>query len=393
MSATTSTRSATTSSGGLSPRAKRTAIGWGIALAVGLVAPLLANERQVFVLMVVLVLAVFATSYNVLLGYTGMVSFAHAAYYGIGAYSVTLLWVHLRLPILLGFVLAPFVAGAFAYVTGLVALRATRLYFALLTLALGQLLYVITFQWRTLTRGDDGIHGLPLPALLQPTTNRYYFLLLAAAIALAIMGVAMRSPFGATLQAIRENRERVGFLGIKVKRYELAAFTLGGAFAGYAGAMYAIFDRGSFPLLLHWTTSAEPIFMTLIGGLNSFAGPVVGAVIFGLLRDWITRRFLYWGAVLGVVLLGIILFLPGGTVEGLQRLMRRLRGQRTDDLAMARSPAAIAAAEEKAAEEAAEEKAAEAAAEEKAAEAAAEDGAVEDPAADRSGDDETGSGA
>ncbi len=342
MSTATSAQSDTADdagAGGRAPRAKPAAIGWAIALAIALIAPVLATERQVFVLMVVLVLAVFATSYNILLGYTGMVSFAHAAYYGIGAYSVTLLWVHLQLPVLLGFALAPFIAGAFAYVTGLVALRATRLYFALLTLALGQLMYVVTFQWRDLTRGDDGIHGLPLPGFLLSTTNRYYFLLLTAVIALTIMGVAMRSPFGATLKAIRENRERVGFLGIKVKRYELAAFTLGGAFAGYAGAMYAIFDRGSFPLLLHWTTSAEPIFVTLIGGLNSFAGPVVGAVIFAFLRDWITRRFLYWGAVLGAVLLGIILFLPGGTIEGVRRVARLVRGQRSSP-PEARSPTA-----------------------------------------------------
>lgn len=306
----------------------RTRIGWGIALGAAAIAPLLASERQVFVLMVVLILAVFATSYNILLGYTGMVSFAHAAYYGIGAYAVTLLWVHLGWPALAGFLLAPFVAGAAAFITGLAALRATRLYFALLTLALGQLLYVVMFQWRGLTRGDDGIHGLEMPSFLLPTTNRYYFLLLLTAVALVIMGIAMRSPFGATLQAIRENRDRAGFLGIKVKRYELAAFTLGGAFAGYAGGMYALFDRGSFPLLLHWTTSAEPIFVTLIGGLNSFAGPAVGAVIFGLLRDWITREFLYWGAALGAVLLGIILFLPGGIVEGVQRVTRWLRRRR-----------------------------------------------------------------
>jgi branched-chain amino acid transport system permease protein len=322
-----------------------TRIGWAIALVAALIAPLLVTERRTFVLMIVLVLAVFATSYNVLLGYTGMVSFAHASYYGAGTYAVTLAWMHWGLPPLIGFLLAPLFAGALAYVTGLVALRATRLYFALLTLAIGQLMFVVVFQWRGVTRGDDGIHGLPLPAFLMPTTNRYYFLLLLTAIALALLAVAMHSPFGATLQAIRENRDRVGFLGIKTKRYELAAFTLGGAFAGYAGGMYALFDRGSFPLLLHWTTSAEPIFVTLIGGLNSFAGPVVGAVIFGLLRDWITRRFLYWGAVLGAILLGIILFLPGGTVEGFQRLMRRLRGKPppADAELEARSPAAARA--------------------------------------------------
>ncbi|HZD22307.1 MAG TPA: branched-chain amino acid ABC transporter permease, partial [Acidimicrobiia bacterium] len=134
------------------------------------------------------------------------------------------------------------------------------------------------------------------------------------------MATAMRAPFGATLRSIRENRDRAGFLGIRVRRYELAAFTLGGAFAGYAGGMFVMFDRDSFPLLLHWTTSGEPIYVTLIGGLNSFGGPAVGAVIFGLLRDWITRHFAYWAAALGVVLLVIILFLPGGTVEGIQRL-------------------------------------------------------------------------
>jgi branched-chain amino acid transport system permease protein len=312
---------------------------WGALAIIAAIAPLVATQRQVFVLMNVLVLAVFATSFNVILGYTGMVSFAHAAYYGVGAYTVTLLWVHLGWPPLVGFVLAPFVAGLVAYVTGLIALRAVQLYFALLTLAIGQLLFVVTFQWRTLTRGDDGIHGVPLPDLIVPITNRYYFLLLAAGMALGILGAVMRSPFGATLQAIRENHERAGFLGIKVKRYQLASFTLGGAFAGYAGAMFVFMDRGAFPLLLHWTTSAEPIFVALIGGLNSFVGPTIGAVIFVLLRDWVTRRFVFWGLILGAVLLLIILRMPGGTVEAVQRLAARLRGRKADQLTADRAPA------------------------------------------------------
>jgi branched-chain amino acid transport system permease protein len=306
-------------------RVRPAALLWAAALLVALAVPFFANERQVFLGMNVAVFAVFATSFNVLLGYTGMVSFAHAAYYGIGSYAVTLAWVHWGVPPLAGFALAPLLAGAVAYLTGLIALRAVRLYFALLTLALGQLLYVVAFQWRGVTRGDDGIHGLPLPEWLLPTVPRYYLLVLLAVLALAILYVVLHSPFGATLQAIRENRERAGFLGIKVKRYELAAFTLGGTFAGYAGGMFALFERSSFPLLLHWTTSAEPIFITLIGGLNSFAGPLVGAVIFGLLRDWITRNFVYWSAVLGMVLLVIILGRPGGTVEALQRLMALVR--------------------------------------------------------------------
>jgi len=301
---------------------------WALAGLAALVAPAVVDERQVFVLMSVLVLAVFATSFNILLGYTGLVSFAHAAYYGIGAYTVALLAFHFGASPLAGLVLAPFVAAAAAFVTGLVAFRATRLYFALLTLALGQLFFLIAFQWRSVTQGDDGIHGIVLPPFLDPTTTRYYFVLALAAAALVAMGLIMRSPFGATLRAIRENRDRTGFLGIKVSRYELASFTLGGGFAGYAGAMYAIFDRQAFPQLLEWTTSAEPIYVTLIGGLSSFAGPVVGAVVFGLLEDWITRNTEYWRALLGVVLLLIILFLPGGIVEGVKRLVALATGRR-----------------------------------------------------------------
>lgn len=301
--------------------------GWAIAGVLALLAPLVMNERQVFVAMSILILVVFATSYNVLLGYTGMVSFAHAAYSGIGTYAVTLAWLHLGWSPLVGFLLAPLVAGAVGLLTGLIALRATRLYFSLLTLAIGQLLYLVTFQWRGLTRGDDGIFGMELPAWLNPATNRYYFLLLLTMVAMAVLAVAMHSPFGATLRAIRENRDRAGFLGIKVKRYELAAFTLGTTFAGWSGGMYALFDRGAFPLLLNWTTSADPIFTTLIGGLNSFAGPAVGAVVLVLLRDFVTRQFLYFSAVLGIVLLLIILFLPGGIVEGVQRLWLKIRSR------------------------------------------------------------------
>lgn len=327
------------------PKALAGKAGWMIAGLLAAVAPLVLNERQEFVAMSILILVVFATSYNVLLGYTGMVSFAHAAYFGVGTYAVTLTWLHLGWSPLGGFALAPVAGAVVGYLTGLVALRATRLYFSLLTLAIGQLLYLIAFQWRSLTKGDDGIFGMELPAFVAPATNRYYLLLALTVVALAVLAVAMHSPFGATLRAIRENRDRAGFLGIKVKRYELAAFTLGTAFAAWAGGMYAFYDRGSYPLLLDWTASADPIFTTLIGGLNSFAGPAVGAVILALLRDFLSRNFLYFNAFLGVILLLIILFLPGGIVEGVQRLRARLRrgGDPPPDAAVREEPEAAEA--------------------------------------------------
>ncbi len=303
-------------------------LGWGIGLAVALVAPLVADERQTFLLMSILVLAVFGTSYNILLGYTGMVSFAHAAYYGVGAYTVALLWFHQDVPALVGLAVSPLVGGVFAFVTGIIAMRAVRLYFALLTLALGQIVFLLAFQWRSLTRGDDGVHGIAIPEFLENADARYYFLLGVAAVAIALMSVAMRSPFGAALKAIRENSERTSFLGLDVKRYQLAAYTLAGTFAGLAGGMYAIFDRSAFPALLHWTTGAEPIYVSLIGGLNAFAGPAVGAVVFGFLEDWTTRRFEYWGIILGSVLLAIILFMPGGIVGAIRQLAAAWRARR-----------------------------------------------------------------
>lgn len=299
-----------------------------LALVAALLAPLVLTERHTFLMMAMLVLAVFATSYNILLGYTGMVSFAHAAYYGVGAYTVALLWFHYEVPILVGLALSPLVGGALAFVTGLIALRAVNLYFALLTLALGQIAFLTAFQWRSVTRGDDGIHGVDLPWFLDGTTSRYYFLLAVTVAAIAVMGVMMRAPFGATLKAIRENPERASFLGLSVKRYQLAAYTLAGTFAGLAGGMYVVFDRSAFPGLMHWTTGAEPIYVTLIGGLNVFIGPVFGAVVYAVLEDWTTRRFEYWGAMLGVVLLAIILFLPGGLTDGIRRVANRLHGRR-----------------------------------------------------------------
>jgi branched-chain amino acid transport system permease protein len=307
---------------------------WALALLAALVAPVLADERETFLLMSILVLAVFATSYNVLLGYTGMVSFAHAAYYGVGAYTVALLWFHQDVPVLVGLALCPLAAGLFALVTGLIAMRAVRLYFALLTLALGQIVYLVAFQWRSVTKGDDGIHGIAVPSFLEGTNARYYFLLAVAAVAIVLMSIAMAAPFGAALRAIRENPERASFLGLDVKRYQLAAYTVAGTFAGLAGGMFAIVDRSAYPSLLHWTTGAEPIYVTLIGGLNVFAGPAVGAVIYAFLEDATTRRFEYWGTVLGFVLLAIILFMPGGVAEAMQRLGRRLgrkRGAAVDE--------------------------------------------------------------
>lgn len=306
---------------------------WGLPLAAFvLLLPYYLGEVELFTASRILILALFATSLNLLLGQTGLVSFAHAAYFGLGAYTIALVAIHTEISPMLALVAAPFVAGAVAYVTGRFALRATALYFALLTLALSQLIYVIVFQWYGFTRGDNGIHGIEMPAFLDDIVNAYWFVAAVVLVGLAALSIVFRSPFGAGLSAIRDNRQRAGFIGIDVSKHEALAFTVAGAFAGLAGALFAIFNREAYPNLLYWTANATPIFIVLIGGMYRYLGPLVGAVIYVLLDEQITRDTQYSNLVLGIILLVIVLAAPGGIIELGERLWAKLRG-RSPDLA------------------------------------------------------------
>ena len=190
-----------------------------------------------------LVLALWSVSYNLMLGYTGMVSFAHAAYYGIGAYTVALLYQDLHWSVLPGLALSPLVAGLAGLITGFISLRAVRLYFALLTLAISQVCFVIAFEWYSFTGGDNGIHGISPPDFLINPTAQYYFVAAVVGVCLLIMFSLVRSPFGAALLAIRENRLRAASVGLDIKRYELAVFTISAAFAGVAGGLFTHVGR------------------------------------------------------------------------------------------------------------------------------------------------------
>jgi branched-chain amino acid transport system permease protein len=302
---------------------------WGVPLAVvAYLLPYYLDELELFTASRILIFALFATSLNLLLGQTGLVSFAHAAYFGLGAYTVALVALHTDINPLLALVAAPFVAGAIAYVTGRFALRATELYFALLTLALSQLIYVVVFQWYGFTRGDNGIHGIAMPTFLDDVVNAYWFVAAAVLLGLGVLSLIFRSPFGAALTAIRENRRRASFIGIDVRRHEALAFTLAGAFAGLAGALFAIFNREAYPHLLYWTANATPIFIVLIGGMHRFLGPLVGAIVYVQLDEQITRDSRYANLVLGAILLVIVLAAPGGLIELGERLWTKVRGRR-----------------------------------------------------------------
>jgi ABC-type branched-subunit amino acid transport system ATPase component/ABC-type branched-subunit amino acid transport system permease subunit len=282
---------------------------------------------QLFLATSAMVLALWAVSYNLMLGYAGMVSFAHAAYYGVGAYTVAILFQRYHVPVLEGLLAAPVVAAAVGLVTGLVALRAVRLYFSLLTLAISQLLYSLVFSWSEVTGGNNGIHGLEVPDALNDFTVMYYVVAALVGVCLVLLFLVTRSPFGAALAAIRENRERARSIGINVRGYELAVFTIAATFAGVAGGLFALFQQEAYPEMMYWTQNATPVVVTLLGGTGAFLGPAIGAFVYTELDNLLSKNFPYqFDVLLGAIVLAVVLIAPGG-FSSLPELFRTVRAR------------------------------------------------------------------
>ena len=283
----------------------------------------------------IVIWALFATSLNLLVGVTGLVSFGHAAYFGIGAYTTGLLMKKLGLPFLLAFPAAGVLAGVFALGFGFFCVRLTRIYFAMLTLAFAQIVWAICFKWNEVTGGEQGMPEIPYPSFdwipALPlvggwrTAEYFYFLtLILVAACLYVLQRIVGSPFGRMLATIRENAERAEFIGVNVRRYELAAFVLAGAFAGLAGGLFGIFNRGVFPDFAYWTKSSEVLIMTLLGGMGTFYGPAIGALVLILLNQQIVAYTEYWPFVLGTVLVVLLFVFPGGIAGAAAAAARRL---------------------------------------------------------------------
>jgi branched-chain amino acid transport system permease protein len=287
----------------------------------------------------VLIWALFATSLNLLVGYTGLVSFGHAAYFGIGAYTTGILMKKLGAPFVLAFPAAGILAGAAALVFGFFCVRLTRIYFAMLTLAFAQIVWAICFKWNEVTGGEQGMPEIPYPsfdwvdrvAAVLPwlgdyrISDYYYFTtLILVGACLWVLRRIVDSPFGRMLTTIRENAERAEFIGVNVRRYELAAFVLAGVFAGLAGGLFGIFNRGVFPDFAYWTKSSEVLIMTLLGGMGTFYGPAIGALVLLWLNQQIVSYTQYWPLVLGLILVLLLFVFPGGIAGALSALWRRL---------------------------------------------------------------------
>jgi branched-chain amino acid transport system permease protein len=293
------------------------------AFAIALALPFLLDTYYTGILIDAMVLVTFATGFNLLFGYTGLLSFGHAAFFGAGAYSVAILsqqlgFVNTLLPaMILAIIIAAIVAG----VIGVLSVQRSDIYFAMLTLAFNMMLYQAAVQFSDISGGESGIlvaaTTVNLGVFSFPTSDStlyYYFTLAVMAVSLLVIWKITRSPYGELLAAIRENPDRAEFIGVPVKRYQWSAFVISGAIGGLAGAIAAPRQFVITPSIMHWSASADPVLMTILGGPMVFFGPAAGAVLFVVLEQVLTNITEHWYVGLGVILVTIVLFLPQGLV-------------------------------------------------------------------------------
>jgi branched-chain amino acid transport system permease protein len=284
-----------------------------------------------------LIFAIAALGFNLLLGYTGLLSFGHSAFFGVGAYMPAFLVKYWGVTSLEAFVAAGVVGAlATAALFGLVCVRYTRIFFGILALALSQVLWSLALKLFWVTGGTDGLR-VPTPTLLGVLGGAgadkmeflayyyYYYVLVFFVAAVAIMWVIVHSPFGKALQAVRDNETRAEFVGVQVRRYRWVAFVVSGGFNGLAGALWVPLNGLTTPDIVYWTFSGKIVFMTVLGGFQTFTGPIVGAVLFNYLETYAVGHTVYWQLVLGVVLVILVLAMPQGFVGMLARFAPRLR--------------------------------------------------------------------
>jgi branched-chain amino acid transport system permease protein len=279
----------------------------------------------------VLVLGLAAMSLNFLLGFTGVLSFGHAAWFGLGAYGCGMILKFIALSTPLAVLAGTLLGGVMGGLLGALIVRRRGVYFAMVTIAFGQVFYYIAFQWSSVTGGDDGLRpfyrqplhlGFATVDILNNATSFYYFVLLCFALAVAAMAFILRSPFGRTMVAIRENERRARYLGIPIELHIWIAFTLSCFFVAHAGSLYALVNNFADPKGLHYSQSGDFVIMAVMGGMRSFWGPLLGAVVFVVLQDYLSSVTINWQIYIGFMFVVVVLFFPRGLL-GFLRQRRR----------------------------------------------------------------------
>jgi len=296
---------------------------WIVVLAALIFYPKVFGIYYTNVFISVAIFALFAVSYNLLLGYTGLLSFGHAMFFGVGAYGTALALEHVEgIPLVVSVLLGALAAIVLALILCPIVVRVSGTAFAMLHLAFGQLMYVLALKLRGITGGEDGIGGFPIPELnilgfvsidMADPTNFYYFAVTVLGLSVLFLWFFTKTPFGSIMIAIRDNVKRVDYLGFKVPQSKAIIYTVSGCFAGVAGSIYALFqnlisaDDG-----FHVMVSFAPIIMTMVGGITSFFGPLMGAGIFGIIEELTSRYTERVELVMGLILILVILFVPTG---------------------------------------------------------------------------------
>jgi len=275
-----------------------------------------------YILALIYVTSLLAMSLNLVVGHGGMFQFHHGVFYGVGAYTVALMLTKTSLPMWTGFIAGPIVAAIIGFIIGWFCVRLTRLYFGMLQISLGSLIWAIVLRWYSFTGGDDGIHGVPIAPFLSSLNSSYYFILIVLVICLIVMYLILKSPFGNTLQAIRDNPQRCEAIGINVRRHQLIAIVIATFFGGLAGVLFVVLERSVFTDMLFWVLSLEIFIMCLLGGWFTFVGPIFGAAIIVALRTFVSIFTEYWTLILGVILILIIFFLPEGVMGYFQEIFK-----------------------------------------------------------------------
>ncbi len=321
-----------------------TSRGRAITIALFLVAlaafPQVDQEFYTELVTRIMILAIFAVSLDLLLGYTGLISFGHAAWFGIGGYVLALLGTHYQVTNNLWLTLpaAMVITAVAAFIVGLFVLRTRGMFFIMVTLAFAQIFYFLFHDVKALGGSSDGLNlrGKPtteisgwVPFDLTDTNTLYYFVMALMVAVLLFMALLLRSPLGRALQGIRENEHRMAAIGFPVLRYKLAAFTLAGSLAGMAGHLYAVLSGGVNPELLSWHQSADVLLMVILGGMGQLWGGVIGAFSFVLLQEGLSSFTKQWHLWLGTVIVLLVLFLPDGMSSLFDRVKALVNGRRS----------------------------------------------------------------
>jgi len=301
--------------------------GWwlGLLIIFFFAAPAILTEFYLTIMCEALVMGMLALSFNLLFGYLGQLSFGQAAFYGLGGYAVAMLITKVQFNFWLSLLAGVLVAALFGLVVGYFCVRLRGIYFAVLTLAFGQLIFFIVFKWHNFTGGDDGIQGVFPPPLLKSPIVYYYFILIVFLLSALILWRILESPFGHTIKAMRENSERTEFLGINLARYQLITFVIAAALAGLAGAIWVPFYRSVAPSYLMWIKSGEPVMAAILGGPSTFFGPILGMFIMTFFHAWVLGFTYFWPVIMGAMILVIIFLLPGGILGYAQERFRERR--------------------------------------------------------------------